>query len=155
MTMVMLYSNSQARFGYERTPLRRIAPYLIALLMSPLILLAGLGADTMRGYMVQARLSRAVDAAALAGGRVLYDEQRNSHINGFFDAAFPPGFLGAAPVRLEVDVDTATGTLRVSGAATMNRYFHGLLGYGNQTLEAVSVVRRPSRTAEPVLERNP
>lgn len=151
--MVMLYSYPQPGLREQRSAFRRVMPLLVLLLLSPLAPLGGLGIDAARAYVVQARLSRAVDAAALAGGRVFYDAQRNSHINRFFDAAFPVGFLGSEPPELNVDVNADDATLTVAGRTTMKRYFYELFGYGGATLEAVSKVHRPSRNAEPILER--
>ena len=46
-----------------------VAP-LIAALTIPLVAATGLSIDAARGYLLKARLSQALDAAALAGGRV-------------------------------------------------------------------------------------
>ena len=59
----------------------------------------GLATDAARGYMVKARLGQALDAAALAGGREIYSPTRDADIQMFFNANFPPGFLGATRHR--------------------------------------------------------
>jgi Flp pilus assembly protein TadG len=151
--MVMLHTYPQAAFQDDRRTGRRVIRLLAVLCLSPLLVMGGVGVDALRGYMAQARLSRAVDAAALAGGRVFFDNQRNSHIRRFFDTTFPSGFLGTVPVDLAIDVDTDEGTLTVSGRTTMGRYFFDLMGDGALSLEAVAKVRRTSRSAEPLLER--
>jgi Flp pilus assembly protein TadG len=151
--MVMLYSYPQPGLREERRALRRVMPLIVLLLLSPLVPLGGLGVDSVRTHMVEARLERAVDAAALAGGRVFFDSQRNNHINQFFEAVFPKQFLGSVPASLNVDVDAAEGTLTVTARTTVKRYFYEILGYGDAELEAVSKVHRPSRNAEAVLAR--
>jgi len=127
--------------------------FLVLLSLSLILVVCGFGVDVARGYMVQARLSRAVDAAALAGGRVFFDERRDSHVERFFEAAFPRDYLGSRCSAPDVSVNPAEGTLTVAARATIKRHFHELFGWGGQTLEAVSRVHRASRNTDPVLER--
>ncbi|MDQ2104712.1 hypothetical protein QSG27_18575 [Azospirillum sp. C340-1] len=115
---------------------------LIAALGLPLALGAGYTMDTVRGYAVQARLAQAVDAAALAGGRVMFDDQRDGHIRTFFDNAFSKGFLGAHAVALTIEDDSRSGVLTVHGRATVKALFTRILGGNDLTVEAQSVVRR-------------
>ena len=50
----------------------------------------GLAVDTARGYLVKTRLNYALDAAALAGLRVMFDAvARDAAIQDFSDANFP------------------------------------------------------------------
>ena len=44
---------------------------VVALSIAPMVATVGLAIDTARGYLVKARLSQAIDAAGLAGGRVM------------------------------------------------------------------------------------
>jgi len=151
--MVMIYLNLQPQYASERASSRRLIAFLVLLSLSITLVVCGYGIDTARGYMVQARLSRAVDAAALAGGRVFFDEHRDSHVGRFFDAAFPRDYLGSRSSPIDVSVDAVEGTLTVAAHATIKRHFHELFGWGGQTLEAVSRVHRASRDKDPVLER--
>ena len=52
---------------------RGAAAAFFALAIVPLVAFLGLAIDTTRGYLVKSHLNQALDAAALAGGRV-YDE---------------------------------------------------------------------------------
>jgi Flp pilus assembly protein TadG len=151
--MVMLYSYPRMSLQEERRGSHRGLRVLAVLILSPLLALAGFGVDVVRGSVAQARLARAVDAAALAGGRVFFDSQRNSHIQSFFETTFPPGFLGTVPVDLDIIVDQEGGTLTVTGQTTMHRYFFDLVGDGELPLQAASKIRRSSRNTEPQLER--
>lgn len=126
----------------RRSPVRRVA---LLLMLVPLVGAIGYGADAMRSHMVQARLARAVDEAALAGGRVLFDNQRDGHIRKFFETAFPAGFLGAEPAPLAIADNPADGTLTVRGSAVVHSGLLRLFGFQDFTLEARSVVRRASR----------
>ena len=65
---------------------------------------AGLAFDAGRGYMVNARLSQAVDAAALAGGRSLTiggGGDYAAQITKYFDANFPARLHGRRRLRAE------------------------------------------------------
>ncbi|CAO3422865.1 pilus assembly protein TadG-related protein [Azospirillum doebereinerae] len=141
MTLVyrpLPYGGQESR----RTTGRRFALVLTLALAAPVILGAGCTFDTLRSYAVRARLSQAVDSAALAGGRVMFDTQRDGHIRSFFDKAFPNGFLGAHAAPLTIAEDTAAGTLTVSGRASLNAMFLRLFGSADMTVEARSIVRR-------------
>jgi Flp pilus assembly protein TadG len=76
---------------------------ITAVMLVALIGMVGLAIDSGRAYGVRAKLSAAVDAAALAAGRALAigasDGERlaNAQATGlrFYNANFPSGFLGA------------------------------------------------------------
>lgn len=127
---------------------RRLALVALVVMAVPLVGALGYGVDALRGYMVQARLTRAVDEAALAGGRVLFDNQRDGHIRKFFETAFPSGFLGAEPAPLAIADNPADGTLTVRGTAVVRSSLLKLLGFQDLTVEARSVVRRATRNGE-------
>ncbi|WP_321392704.1 VWA domain-containing protein [Emcibacter sp.] len=74
----------------------------------PIIAIVGAATDISRAYIVKQRLGTALDAAALAGGRVLNDtaELRRSEIQQYFTANLPNGFMGATVSGPhEVDAD--------------------------------------------------
>lgn len=121
---------------------RRLTVLALLAMLLPLAGAVGYGLDTIRGCIVQAKLSRAVDEAALAGGRVLFENQRDGHIRKFFETAFPAGFLGAEPAPLAIADNPQDGTLTVRGRATVRAGFLALLGVGDVVVEARSVVRR-------------
>ena len=80
------------RFALEKRG--GLAPFF-AISIIPLIAFVGIGTDTARGYILKSRLSYALDAAGLAGGRVVYSANRDADIQMYFDANFPPGYMGA------------------------------------------------------------
>lgn len=133
---------------------RRILQGLLIASLFPLAAGIGIGAEAVRGAVVQARLARAVDEAALAGGRVMHDSQRDGHVRRFFEQAFPAGFLGARTAPLEIDADMEQGILSVHAQATVEATFLRLIGVHDMTVEAEALVRRPSRSGgEPKLKR--
>lgn len=132
---------------------RRAGTALLLLLVLPLLGGVGYGIEVLRSHMVQARLTRAVDEAALAGGRVLFDNQRDGHIRKFFETAFPAGFLGADPAPLAIADNPSDGTVTVRGSATVHSGPFRMLGFKDFTLEARSIVRRASRTGDATVIR--
>ncbi len=123
---------------------------LIAAASIVLVGAAGLAFDSGRGYLIQARLSQAVDAAALAGGRSLsiggggdYKQQ----IEKYLKANLPDTYMGVKidppQIKLSGDGDQVTVSasatipttlmrvmhvddLRVSASSTVNREVKGL-----------------------------
>src|ERR1700754_746870 len=72
---------------------------------------AGLAVDAARGYLIKARLSEAIDAAALAGGKALQNDTDQNHtlvtndVLAFFRANFPNGSMGANVQDPTISVD--------------------------------------------------
>lgn len=154
MTMID-YAAARGPGGHHGRHTSRRAGIVLGLLVAvPLACAVGLGIDAARGYLVEARLARALDAAALAGGRIHVDEQRDGHVRKFFEAAFPDGFLGASPAPLTIADDKGDGTIVVRASARVRALFRRLVGLGDLTVEAHSVVRR-NRGSEPVLASRP
>ncbi|MGJ0620409.1 MAG: pilus assembly protein TadG-related protein [Methylocystis sp.] len=115
---------------------------LVAAAIIPLIGALGLATDTARGYMVKARLSQALDAAALAGGKNIFGADRDADIRMFFDANFPPGTLGADVSVLDITVNEDKTVLGISATATINTTFMRVLGQDELTVAASTEVSR-------------
>src|SRR5690606_18810747 len=115
---------------------------LVAAAIIPLIGALGLATDTARGYMVKARLSQALDAAALAGGKNIFGTDRDADIQMFFDANFPPGTLGADVSALAITVNADKTVLGISATATINTTFMRVLGLNELTVAASTEVSR-------------
>ena len=134
-----------------RSDRRGAMAVFLAISLIPLVGAAGLALDTTRGYLVKARLNQALDAAALAGGRVFYEDDRNDDIRAFFDANFPPGFLGAQVSDLNITDDPENGELTVSASASIPTSLVSVLGFEEMNISARSVVQRADRGMELVL----
>jgi Flp pilus assembly protein TadG len=114
-----------------------------ALLMVPLIGFMGLGVDAARGYMVRARLSQSLDAAALAAGRQTADTSKAEEIaKTVFKANFPERFMDAAldgpSISFNADKDTVTAT----ATAVLPTYFARIIGQDTFTVAASTEVAR-------------
>src|SRR5215471_15510465 len=70
---------------------------ILLTIMSPFFMLplVGLGIDGARGYIVQSKLSAAVDGAALGAGRLIGTNANTQEIAGeFLHTNFPQGYWG-------------------------------------------------------------
>ncbi|MFC7049576.1 vWA domain-containing protein [Emcibacter nanhaiensis] len=108
----------------------------------PIIAIVGLATDVSRAYIVKQRLGTALDAAALAGGRVLNDTAavRRAEIQQYFDANLPNGFMGATvegPYEVDEDGNVLAedyvygndeDVLRLKANADVNTVFLQLFG---------------------------
>jgi Flp pilus assembly protein TadG len=124
----------------------------------PLVGALGLATDTSRGYLVKARLSQAIDAAALAGGKVIYNDDRDDHVLKYFKANFPTSDAAAdfgtsfaadfmsADVTLGEPVQSTDedgrATLSIEAKATIPTTFMRVLGYDEVTVSASTEVTR-------------
>jgi Flp pilus assembly protein TadG len=106
---------------------------------------AGLAVDAARGYLVKARLSEAIDAAALAGGKALATSDNATVLadaNAFFDANFPNGAMGATVADPVINIQNNRTIVSVSGSAVIPTTLMQVLGFNNMTMAAAASVSR-------------
>lgn len=115
---------------------------MTALALVPLLGMVGLGVDAGRAYLVQSKLSQALDAAGLAGGRVMFDSTRDADAQAFFNANFPSNYLGAQASPLTIAADAAGENLTVSASATLATGLMQLVGQKLVTVRSESVIHR-------------
>ena len=100
---------------------------------------AGLAVDAARGYLLKARLSEAIDAAALAGGKqlpTLNNQLVMDDAKAFFKANFPAGALGATISDPQVSINNDQTVVNVTATATIPTTLMKVLGF--QTLNTVA-----------------
>lgn len=123
----------------------------VGITIIPLMGFLGLATDVARGYLVKSRLQYALDAAGLAGARVYYSDYRDDDIRMYFDANFPPGFLGA-DVTGPIITPSADGTkLSVTASATVGTTFMQLLDINQMDVASATEVTRKAVLLEVVL----
>jgi Flp pilus assembly protein TadG len=114
-----------------------------AILMVPLIAFIGIGADAARGYLVRARLSQSLDAAALAAGREASDMTKAEEIaKTVFKANFPAGYMDAALDGPNITFNADKDTVTASASAVLPAYFVRLIGHDTFTVAASTEVTR-------------
>jgi len=109
---------------------------------------AGLAVDAARGYLVKARLSEAIDAAALAGGKALQtaNDPQNNKVRGdalaFFKANFPNGAMGATVNDPTINITNNNTIVHVESNAVIPTTMMRVLGFNNMTMVASASVSR-------------
>jgi Flp pilus assembly protein TadG len=112
------------------------------------IAVTGLAIDAARGYLIKARLSTAIDAAALAGGKALQTAQdvNNTKVKAdalaFFQANFPQGAMGATVSTPTIVVTNNNTVVTVNATATIPTTLMALVGVSNMTTTAGAKVAR-------------
>jgi hypothetical protein len=126
---------------------------IVGLAIIPLFAVIGLAIDAGRGYMLKSKLSYAIDAAGLAGGRAFETDLRETDIDMFFDANFPPGYMGAVlePGHPMVTFDDEESTITIEATATIPTRFMNVAGIHEMSVSARTVIRRELQGMELVL----
>ncbi|MCK6453615.1 MAG: pilus assembly protein TadG-related protein [Alphaproteobacteria bacterium] len=125
----------------------------------PLVAIVGLSVDAGRSYMVRARLSQALDAAALAGGRSVGDNANvQADVTKYFNANFfkdGTGYLGATVTQSPTVPSPVGDSFTISSQATLPTTFMQLLTVGGLcttcssiTVEASATITRSARGME-------
>lgn len=123
----------------------------LAVAVVPLVGFLGLAVDTTRGYLVKAQLSQALDAAGLAGGRVIFSPNRDADIQMYFDANFPPGFMGATVTGPEWVVSEDNEQVVLTASAVLPTTFLRVLGHESMSVAAATEVTRQTTMLDVVL----
>ncbi|MGE0661349.1 MAG: vWA domain-containing protein [Reyranellaceae bacterium] len=123
----------------------------VAVAMVMLVASVGTAIDSGRGYLVKSHLSQALDAAALAGGRVVFQATRDDDIRMFFNANFPAGYLEATITGPTIQVDENGEEVALAASAEIPTTFMRILGIETLTVSSQTVVRRSNRGMELVL----
>ena len=115
---------------------------------------AGLAFDAGRGYMLNARLSQAVDAAALAGGRSLSigsGGEFKDIIKKYFKANLPDGYMGATVPEPTIKLNADGDRIEVTATATVPTTLMRVLGNKSMEIGARAVVHRAVKGLEVAL----
>ncbi len=124
---------------------------LLAVLTIPIVGIIGLTIDSGRGYLVKARMGDALDAAMLAAAHVKDENKIDDEIRKYFDANFPPGYMGATVTLTAADVDQVAGTIDVSASANMGTTFMRLFGKESVQVGTGTQVTRETVSMDVVL----
>ncbi len=124
----------------------------LATAIVPLVGFLGLAVDTTRGYLVKSRLSQALDAAGLAGGRVIFSASRDADIQMYFSANFPANYMGATITGpFLVPAGTNNEKLTLTASAVIGTTFLRVLGIETMTVNSEVEVTREQQLLDVVL----
>jgi len=117
----------------------------------PVIVTAvGVSVDMAQVYLVRERLSRAIDAGALAAAAMASDDtqEMEDRVIDYIEANYPPNEIGFA---YDIVVDPIGNELHVSGWAILDTSFMSVIGYDTVDVYAEAVVQREVRGLEVVM----
>jgi hypothetical protein len=100
---------------------------------------------------VQSRLSAALDAAGLAGARVMFSPTRDADIQMYFAANFPPGFMGATVTGPIITASSDNTVLTLTASANVDTSFMRVLGFENMNVASSSQITRQTEMLELVM----
>jgi Mg-chelatase subunit ChlD len=124
----------------------------VAAAIIPLVGFVGLGTDAARGYLVKARLNKALDAAGLAGAQNVYDTTLlEQDIQMFFSSNFPSGYMDATVTGPTYTYDAVNDKLVVTASAEVPTTFMRVLGYDSMVVATSTEVTRKSVYMDVVL----
>lgn len=127
-------SNLMRRFSNDK---RGAVAVLFALSVIPLMVMAGLAVDLSRAYLVKTRLSHALDSAGLAVGSMRTSSTSSTYLESqftnFVTANYPDAQEGTVHNLTFVDNG---GVISVTGKATVETVFMGLIGVNSITVSA-------------------
>ena len=123
-----------------------------AFIAIPLIGAVGVGTDAGRGYMVRAKLSQALDAAALAGAhKTTNTTEMEADVRQYFKANFPDGYLDATITGPTFSYDSDADTITVTAVATIPTSFMRIFGHQTITVSASTEVTRQTNYMDVVM----
>jgi len=143
--------------GAQANNRRGAALILYTVLLPTMLLFCGLAIDLTMLYVVQTRLSTAVDGAALGAGRLLGTTANTSEIAGeFLNANYPTGFWGSYNLTPSISVTTNASlhTIVVSATVQVPLLFLRVLRQQNCTVAATATAVRRDVRVELVLDRS-
>ncbi len=143
--------------GAQVNKRRGAALVLYTVLLPTILLLCGLAIDLSMLYVVQTRLSSAVDGAALGAGRLLGTTANTSEIAGeFLNANYPSGFWGSYNLAPTITVTTNASlhTIAVNATVQVPLLFLRLLRQQYCTVAASATAVRRDVRVELVLDRS-
>lgn len=112
----------------------------------------GMTVDMSQVFVTRERLSRAVDAAALAGAALETDDEDEiqDKVDRFLDANYPDGVIGKR-ITMDVDLMPDDDLLRVSARAKLKTSFMKIIGQPIIYIDAETIVKREVRGLEVVM----
>jgi Flp pilus assembly protein TadG len=128
---------------------------LAGLAAIPLLAMAGAAIDLTRLYLLHSRLVTSVDAAALAGARVINELDRDAQIQRWFWANFTreartgrTGYLGAEITAFTISVEESNRVVRLQVRAALPTTVLRLFGQDTLIASADHAARRQDRGME-------
>ena len=125
-----------------------VAAVFLAVALVPLIGAVGLAVDSSLGYLLKTRMSKALDAAGLAAGRIALDDTAPAVARGFFDANFGTNLGATQLTDFKFELDATKHFVTLSAQATTPTYFMRIFGQDQMTVASRTVIQRQTTGME-------
>jgi Flp pilus assembly protein TadG len=129
---------------------RGIAILSAAAILMVIIPFAGLAVDAGILFVLQERLSAAVDAAAVAAARGVSAEVASDTARRFFEANFPAGYLGSKSESRDLQITLGNGQIQLAATVKAPVYLLQLVRAEGPRLTARARARLHFEAAAPV-----
>jgi Flp pilus assembly protein TadG len=127
---------------------RGAAAVFLAVALVPMAGAVGLAIDSSLGYMLRTRLSKSLDAAGLASGRVALDDNAEDVARDFFYANFGATTGGVEVTDVGFELDETMHFVTLTAEATMPTYFMRVFGQEEMRVRARTVIERETTGME-------
>ncbi len=114
----------------------------------PLLTMVGVAVDGLLAYSVQAQLQKSLDAAGLAAGRALDEEDVEPDARAYFYGNFDAGPDVATVTSFSAVTEDDGARLVLTASATMPTHFMLLFGFDDLAIDARTVINREVRQME-------
>ncbi|MQX36024.1 TadE/TadG family type IV pilus assembly protein [Roseospira navarrensis] len=133
-----------------RSDRRGAIAVIVGLVMLPLFMALGASLDLAIAYYLKSRLGYAVDAAALAAGSTITDDQNvlDDRARDFFAVNYPNDTIGWVH---DISVTEVNNIITVSAKATFDTFFLKLFQKPQVTVSADAVINREIKGLEVAL----
>jgi Flp pilus assembly protein TadG len=134
-------------FGPLLRDRRGVAAVFLAVALVPLLGATGLAIDSALGYLLKTRMSKSLDAAGLAAGRVALEDNASDVARQYFDANF--GASDEIDVTdFDFELDETQHFVTLSAEAVRPTYFMRVFGHETMTVNARTVIERQTSGME-------
>lgn len=149
------WNKSRTLSAFKRDECGAVA-ITFALLAIMLFGFVGLAVDTVRGYNVVNRVGQGLDAAALAGAKLLdggaTDAEIKARVQAFFDQHVANMSIGGVAINaIDVAVDRRVSTVNVRARGTVDTTFGKVVGFAVMKIDKMSEVAYKLRKVEVAL----
>jgi Flp pilus assembly protein TadG len=127
---------------------RGAAAVFLAVALVPMAGAVGLAIDSSLGYMLRTRMSKSLDAAGLAAGRVALDDDAEDVAGDFFRANFGATTGDVEVTDFDFELDESMHFVTLSAEATMPTYFMRVFGHDEMRVRARTVIQRQTTGME-------
>lgn len=127
---------------------RGVAAVFLAVSLVPMAGAVGLAIDSSIGYLLKTRMSKSLDAAGLAAGRIALDENADEQAEEFFNANFGTSVGNVHLDDFTFDLDDTGHFVTLTATATTPTYFMRIFGHDEMTVSARTVIERQTTGME-------